>query len=124
MAVYTHTHIERLHLSNFFHLSYVAMTLRTIYPTVDVSGVIKINKIRLIMDFGPLNWLVFIVLSIDPFDVLFLSRYSAQSMAVVACGRRRNRRVSGLLNSNEAILACDLVVPCVDLVIEGDWLIW
>ena len=85
VTVHAETHIEGFYLFYLDHFCHISMTLRTVYTAIDMTGVIKVDKIRLVMDFNPFNRSVFFMELVQLFHVDIVFSDPQCAMTIHAC---------------------------------------
>lgn len=61
VTIHAISHVQGSHLFYLYHLRHVTVALRTIHTSRNVTRMIKLNMIRHIMNFNPLDRLIIVI---------------------------------------------------------------
>lgn len=133
MAFQAPGHRDWLNNLDNVHLVDAAVALDARYALRYVSTVIEVNEVRQIVHACPIdrfaggqalsNWLQGDARRVDG-SVLRRTARVRTAMAVAAGFGRRNCRMTGLFDRVVTVTAVHFQASCMQLMAEGDWLLW
>lgn len=116
VAIDTPAHLERRDLHRSRLLGHVAVAGGTFYPRQNVGLVGKAHEIRHVMDLGPADGVLRVILFFEEFDRVFVG--GDQLMTAHTGVHRRDARDGGAACPTVAILAGDFILARVESVRE------